>query len=593
MTTTQARQRNEHSRARGVARTSTAGNRGSQAHVQVGTAGGRATTRTVMLVRIGSAIATAVAVVMLGQAIGTYAANAGANVTSWLAGAVCAGLVAGALAGAELIIGTTGARREEKQLRRQILHTAFEATTLPKNAEEDSDSGALITMATQNAEKMTEYRQQYWGSTKAALLVPVLVVAYIAAAIDWRLGLGMAVAVPIIPVLVIGFLVVLRKVSKQSRQERARLTTQYMDALRNLTVIRLFGAGPRLEKKLAQQGERNRGAIMRLLAGNQRVIIVIDGALSLVMICWSVFLISQGVQRGTIDVTGAVTAMLLLVLLLEPLTQLAGFFYIGMGGIASEKIIGAYMGREQAKQAAAIRPKSAGDAGAGRGSTRAVELRDITYDYGRGEVLHGVSLSLDYGEKAAIIGRSGAGKSTLLSILRGSLPLQGGAAYVGGQDLGALSAPDIRSLSATVSQSTWLFSGTIADNLRIANEHATEAEMWEALAAAHVADDVRNMPLGLDTEVGERGAQLSGGQAQRVSLARALISGRKILFLDEPTSQIDLASEAAIIDAIGELGPEYALLIVTHRHSLLEIADTVYEMADGTIHRLHEERSGR
>ena len=182
-----------------------------------------------------------------------------------------------------------------------------------------------------------------------------------------------------------------------------------------------------------------------------------------------------------------------------------------------------------------------------------------------------------------MVGPNGAGKSTLLSLLRGTLPAQRGAVVLDGRDLGALEPEQVCRISACVAQSTWLFSGTVADNLRIANPGATDEELWEALRRAHVADEVERMPQGLDSDVGERGQLISGGQAQRLSLARAFLSGRRILLLDEPTSQVDVVSEAAIIDALAGIGPERTVLMVTHRRSLLSIADAAHELRDGVL----------
>ena len=281
---------------------------------------------------------------------------------------------------------------------------------------------------------------------------------------------------------------------------------------------------------------------------------------------------------GAIDGGEAVTVILLLTLLLEPLGQIAGFFYIGMGGMASERAIRRYLDSQPAA------PMRVGDATADISeSAFAIDLSGVRYDYGRGEVLHGIDLTLPRGETAAIIGPSGSGKSTLLSLLKGALSPQDGTIFVGGRDLSALTASETRSLTAGVSQSTWMFTGTIADNLRIGKPDASEEEMWEALKRANVEQDVKYMPQGLLTEVGERASMLSGGQAQRLSLARALLSGRNILLLDEPTSHVDMESEAKIIDAIDDLRGQLSILIITHRPSMLRLADSVWEMSDGTL----------
>jgi hypothetical protein len=141
----------------------------------------------------------------------------------------------------------------------------------------------------------------------------------------------------------------------------------------------------------------------------------------------------------------------------------------------------------------------------------------------------------------------------------------------------------LREASASVAQTTWLFTGTIADNLRIARPDATEADMWAALERARVADEIRRMPSGLDTQLGEQGLGISGGQAQRISLARAIISGRRIILLDEPTSHVDLASEREILAAIDDLGRDHTLIMVTHRTTTLRHMDRIITVNNGTL----------
>ncbi|MCB1258689.1 MAG: ATP-binding cassette domain-containing protein, partial [Microthrixaceae bacterium] len=165
----------------------------------------------------------------------------------------------------------------------------------------------------------------------------------------------------------------------------------------------------------------------------------------------------------------------------------------------------------------------------------------------------------------------------------GSIPPQQGMIAVAGTVIDPDDAKTTRSLSATVAQSTWMFTGTIADNLRMARENATDAELWDALESAQVADEIARMPHGLDTYIGEGAALISGGQAQRISLARALLSGRSVLLLDEPTSQVDIESESKIIDAIASLPTDRTVLMITHRRSLLRIADRVHELTDGRL----------
>ena len=178
---------------------------------------------------------------------------------------------------------------------------------------------------------------------------------------------------------------------------------------------------------------------------------------------------------------------------------------------------------------------------------------------------------------------SGAGKSTLVSLVSGDLLPARGTLRVDGTALTPATQDEVRAASAVVAQSTWLFTGTIADNLRLADPGATEARMWQALEAANLAEEVRLMPEGLDTLLGEQGLGLSGGQAQRVSLARAFLADRPLLVLDEPTSQVDLDSEARIVEAVERVSAGRTVLTVSHRAGAVAGADRVLRVQDGRV----------
>ena len=557
---------------------------------------GRRSMLLVGILRMGSATFLGVVLVILGHTWGGMLEQTPPDGANWL-WLVLAALIAGASAFAEILLGGYSARQEERHLRARLLDAYFRTIVRPmtpgavaaptahatSNAQrghghshatsEKTSSCQLVTLMTDNVERMSEYRQVYLGATIAAIGVPFLTLGYVAL-LDPLLGLGIMAACPLVPLAVWAFMRLFRKVSANSRRERARLSVQYLDALRNLIPIRLLGAGKRIEDRLRAQGEANRRAIMRLLAGNQVVIIVLDGAFSLLLICWAVYLIGSRLAAGAITPGEAMSVALLLTLMLEPMLQVAGFFYIGMSGKASQRAIARQLSRIPADRPATAVAKP---------TEAAISIQGIHHDHGRGPVLKGLDLDVPRGAKVAIMGSSGAGKSTLLSLLRGTLPIQQGAIVLDGQDLGAITPEQACQLSASVAQATWLFSGTVADNLRMAKPEASEEELWTALRRAHVAEEERRMPRGLDSDVGERGQLISGGQAQRLSLARAFLSDRRILLLDEPISQVDAVSEAAIIDALKEIGPNWTVLVVTHRHSLLAVADSAHQLRDGVL----------
>jgi ATP-binding cassette subfamily C protein len=176
------------------------------------------------------------------------------------------------------------------------------------------------------------------------------------------------------------------------------------------------------------------------------------------------------------------------------------------------------------------------------------------------------------------VGPSGVGKSTVVALLSRHLLPESGAVLVGNLDTREATGASVRSLVTVVDQQTTLFSGTIAQNLRVARPGASDEELLEAIAAAGLSADLRRMPVGLDTPVGERGLSLSGGQVQRIAIARALLRDAPVVVLDEPTSQVDLESEALIVDALRTLRRDRTVVTIAHRASAIRDVDRVIEI---------------
>ena len=539
--------------------------------------------RRVAAVHIVEVVATCLFLVAVGQIIGGRFEDF-APAPGWYWAMGIGGVVAAVAAGAAVSMSGRHARAEEAALHAKVLDVLYRRSLTGPPAADEGER--VITLATDNVERVSEYRQVFLPDILAALATPVLVCLVILVGLDWLTGLVVLLACPLIPTLIGGFVKLFRKRSSDSRRERARLTARYLDALSNLVLIRMLGAGQRVEDDLRRRGETNRGTIMKLLAGNQIVIVVVDGLFSLLFIAMAAGLATTRWQGGDISATSAITIVLLSVLL-EPLHQVAAFFYIGMGGIASQKALRKWF---DAAPSALMTSDSASSTPTPQRSAHVpvpedgtIWLRNVSVGYGETEVLHGVSLDITHGGRTAIIGRSGAGKSTLLSVLSGTLPPKSGEVYVSGLDALTAAPGAIRSISASVNQRTWLFAGTVADNLAIANPNATREQMWDALRRAGVADEVEAMPKGLDSDVGEQGRLMSGGQAQRISLARAFLSGRNILLLDEPTSHVDVDSERRIIDAISQISDNTTVVMVTHRRRLLRLAHDVQRVSAGTL----------
>jgi ATP-binding cassette subfamily C protein CydCD len=199
-----------------------------------------------------------------------------------------------------------------------------------------------------------------------------------------------------------------------------------------------------------------------------------------------------------------------------------------------------------------------------------------------GDTLAGIDLRLDAGRRIAVLGASGAGKSTLAAVLVRFLPTAGGRLTLGGVEVERLDPDDVRRLVGWCAQDAHLFDTTIRANLSLARPTATDAQLWSVLERARLAGWARSLPLGLETPVGERGAQVSGGQRQRLALARMLLADFPVVVLDEPAANLDPATaDALTTDLLATAGR--ATLLITHRLAGCEAADEVIVLDGGRV----------
>jgi ATP-binding cassette subfamily B protein len=213
-----------------------------------------------------------------------------------------------------------------------------------------------------------------------------------------------------------------------------------------------------------------------------------------------------------------------------------------------------------------------------------VEYDDVTFGYDDGEtVVDDISFTVDGGDTLALVGPTGAGKSTVLKLLLRMYDVDEGAITVDGTDIREVTIPSLRRQIGYVSQETFMFYGTVAENIRYGTFDADEAEVIEAAKAAEAHDFIRNLPQGYDTEIGERGVKLSGGQRQRLSIARAILKDPETLVLDEATSDVDTETEMLIQRSLDDLTEDRTTFAIAHRLSTIKDAEKIVVLEDGEI----------
>jgi len=212
-----------------------------------------------------------------------------------------------------------------------------------------------------------------------------------------------------------------------------------------------------------------------------------------------------------------------------------------------------------------------------------LELSGVTFAYDKEPVLHDVNLHIDAGETVALVGPTGAGKSTLASLLARLYDPQDGKITIDGIDIRAIALADLRKLVTVVPQDVYLFPESIRENIRYGDPGATDEQVEEAARRAQAHEFVANLPAGYDTQVGEVGVLLSGGQRQLVAFARALLASPRVLILDEATANVDAHTEALIQRAMREIGRDRTMIIIAHRFSTLRMADRIIVIEEGQV----------
>jgi subfamily B ATP-binding cassette protein MsbA len=217
------------------------------------------------------------------------------------------------------------------------------------------------------------------------------------------------------------------------------------------------------------------------------------------------------------------------------------------------------------------------------GFTNAVSIKNVTFAYDEQTVLEDFSLEIPKGKTIALVGQSGSGKSTIANLLLRFYDVSKGSIAIDGVELKDIKLHPMRELFGLVTQDSIMFNGTVADNLRIGKEHATDEEIYNALRIANALEFVEHLPLGIETNIGDSGSKLSGGQRQRLSIARAVLKNPPIMILDEATSALDTESERLVQQALENMMQNRTSVVIAHRLSTIQKADNIVVMQKGRI----------
>lgn len=505
----------------------------------------------------------------------------------------------GALSGLRGYAGTRASQSIRRRLRERLLERFAELGPLWVRRQHRA---SLANRVWDQVESLHSYYADFRPQTRLAGLIPLLLLLVVFP-LNWAAGLILAVTAPLVPIFMILVGIAARKRSEEQFQEMDRMGRHFMDLLTGLKTLKLFGAarrGPQVEA--VSHAFRKRTMRVLRLAFLSSTVLEFFTAVSIALLAvYLGFHFLGHLQFGTwgdspLDLETALFILVLAPEFYQPLRELGVHYHAKAEAEAAATDLAPILGnspladRENTEidgtVAATHQETSVASSHLG---LQHLTLEDIAVRYPNQypdstPALGPLSLHINAGEHIAITGASGSGKSTLLNLLLGFVSANDGLLYLNGHPLShGLPAGMI----TWVGQDTVILSGTLADNLRIAHPHANDCEFEDALGNADLLEWLHSLPDGLATRLGEGGQPLSGGQARRLSLARAFLHDAPLVLLDEPTASLDAESEARVITALKRLGENRTLLLLTHRPELLPLCQRLLRLDDG---RLVEDR---
>ena len=447
-------------------------------------------------------------------------------------------------------------------------------------------TGELANTVAGGVDALDAYLAQYLPQAALAALVPALVLAAVLGS-DPLSALVLFLTFPLVPLFM--WLIGSAAEARTRRQwvTLSRLAARFQDALTGLATLRAFGRVEDETRVLEQANERHRAITMQVLRLAFVSALVLE---ALATLGTAVVAVEVGLRLlyARIEFREALFVLVLAPEFYRPLRALGASFHAGMAGREAAARMAQILEAEGPLAApqvlAGARPAAAmASPPAARPPRVRFESVRLSYDDGRTHALDDFTLELAAGETLALVGPTGAGKTTAAHLLLRFLEPDAGRILVDDVPLASFAPEAWRQRVAWVPQHPRLFHGTLRENLLLGQPEASEAALRRALERARLEELARELPRGLETPLGEGGERLSGGEAQRVALARAFLKDAPVLVLDEPTAQLDLATEAAVVEAVERLCRGRTVLLVAHRLTTVAAAARVALVADGRV----------
>ena len=427
----------------------------------------------------------------------------------------------------------------------------------------------VVQLAGEGVEQLESYFGNYIPQFFFAVLAP-LTLLFVFLPLSPLTGIVLFLCVPLIPVTIARIQRFAKKMLGKYWDAYAELGDSFLENLQGLTTLKVYGADAQRHKDMNAESEHFRKITMKVLTMQLNSVTIMDfvayGGSAVGCILTAHACMNQSVSFGQ-----AIAMVMLSSEFFLSMRALGSYFHTAMNGVAASERMFRLLDLPERED------------GRERIENGDIALKDLTYSYtGDKKALDGVSLTIPQGALVSIVGESGCGKSTLAAVLSGIRMDYTGSIRFGNTELKDASADSLRDLITVVSSGSYLFAGSVRDTLREGKESASEKEMTDALKAVSLWDFVQAQG-GLDFELNERAENLSGGQRQRLALARALLKNSPVYIFDEATSNIDVESETAIMDAVHAMRGAHTILLISHRLANVVQSDCIAYLDHGVL----------
>lgn len=436
---------------------------------------------------------------------------------------------------------------------------------------EQTATSEVVQMAAEGVEQLETYFGRYLPQLFYSLLAPVTLFAVLSF-VSLKASVVLLICVPLIPISIVAVQKFAKRLLSRYWGVYTGLGDSFLENLQGLTTLKIYQADARKAEEMDQEAERFRNITMKVLTMQLNSTSVMDivaygGAAVGMIVAVSEYL------SGTLSFAGALTIILLASEFFIPLRLLGSFFHIAMNGMAASDKIFRLLDLPEPEKGTK-EPD---------GNRLDVCFENVSFSYGEDrQILKEISFQIPAGSMASLVGESGCGKSTAAAVLMGRNRGYQGSVRLGGVELSEVSEESLMKSVTRVAHNSYLFKGTVEENLRMGKPDANRQEMIAVLRKVNLWGFLE-VQEGLDTKIQEKGSNFSGGQCQRLALARALLHDTPVYIFDEATSNIDVESEEMIMEVIRELAKTRTVLLISHRLANVVTSDCIYMMVQGEI----------